>query len=167
VKASRQPDGSLLALRIQIEDEHEFENEAEFKGIVSDLTGSNPYTMTVAGHLVKTDAQTEISGTLANGVMVEVKGALQLDGTVLASRIKVEDQAEPVEVEFTAHITGTLPPGLIGTWTFDNGQIVTVTMSTLIDQSHGAVEVGALVEVKALKQPDNSLAAVRIQVEDQ
>ena len=167
VRAARQPDGSLLAIHIQIENEQEFENEVEFKGTVSDLTGTNPYTMTVAGHTVKTDSQTAISGTLANGVLVEVKGTLQSDGTVLASRIQVEDQAQPVEVEFTAHITGTLPPGLIGAWTFDNGQTVTVTASTLIDQSHGMIEVGALVEVKALRQPDNSLVAVQIRVEDQ
>ena len=167
VNAQRQSDGSLLAGKIKIEDQQEFENEVEFKGTISDLTGTNPYTMTVANHTVKTDAQTEISGTLVNGALVEVKGALQSDGSVLASRIKVEDQAQPVEVEFTAHITGTLPPGLIGAWTFDDGKTVTVTTSTLIDQSHGAVEVGALVEVKALRQPDDSLVAVRIKVEDQ
>ena len=42
VKATRQADGSLLATRIQIEDANEFENEAEFKGVVSDLTGTAP-----------------------------------------------------------------------------------------------------------------------------
>ncbi len=167
VSALRQSDGSLVAMKIKIDNEHEFENEVEFKGTISDLTGTGPYTMTIAGHAVKTDALTEISGTLANGVFVEVKGTLQADGTVLANQIKVEDQSQPVEVEFTAHITGTLPPGLTGAWTFDNGKTVTVTTSTLIDQSHGAVAVGALVEVKALKQPDNSLIAVRIKVEDQ
>ena len=166
VKAQRQLDGSLLAQTIKIESEHEFENEVEFKGTISDLTGSGPYTMTVANHTVKTDALTQINITLTNGALVEVRGQLQPDGSVLANSIRVEDQTEPIEVEFTARITGTLPAGLMGTWTFDNGQTVMVTASTLIDQSHGAVEVGARVEVKALKQPDNSLLAVRIKVED-
>jgi len=167
VNALRQSDGSLLARTIKIKNEHDLEHEVEFKGTISDLAGANPYTMTVAGHTVKTDTLTRIQGTLANGALAEVKGMLQLDGTVLASTIKVEDQTQPVEVEFTAHITGTLPPSLIGVWTFDNGKSVTVTLSSLIDQSHGAVAVGALVEVQALKQPDNSLVAVRIKVEDQ
>jgi hypothetical protein len=166
VKALRQPDGTLLAQTIKIESEHEFENEVEFKGTISDLIGTGPYTMTVANHTVKTDALTQINITLTNGALVEVRGQIQPDGSVLANSIKVEDQTEPVEVEFAAHITGTLPAGLIGTWTFDNGKTVTVTTSTLIDQSHGAVEVGARVEVKALKQPDNSLLAIRIKVED-
>jgi hypothetical protein len=166
VKALRQSDGSLLAQTIKIASEHEFENEVEFKGTISNLTGTGPYTMTVANHTVKTDALTQINITLTNSALVEVRGQLQPDGSVLANSLKVEDQAEPVEVEFTARITGTLPAGLIGTWTFDNGKTVTVTTSTLIDQSRGAVEVGARVEVKALKQPDNSLLAVRIKVED-
>jgi hypothetical protein len=166
VKAQRQPDGSLLAQTIKIESEHEFENEVEFKGTISDLTGTSPYTMTVANHTVKTDALTQINTTLTNGALVEVRGQLQPDGSVLASSIRVEDPTEPVEVEFTAHITGTLPAGFIGTWTFDNGKTVTVATSTLIDQSRGAAEVGARVEVKALKQPDNSLLAVRIKVDD-
>jgi hypothetical protein len=166
VKAQRQPDGSLLAIKIKLEDEHEFENEVEFKGLISDLTGTGPYTMTIVNHTVKTNAQTQINITLTNGMLVEVNGQLQPDGSVLASRITAEDQGAPVEVEFTARITGTLPAGFIGTWTFDNGKTVTVTTSTLIDQSRGAAEMGARVEVKALKQPDNSLLAIRIKVED-
>ncbi len=166
VKAMHQTDGSLLASRIKIEDASVFENEVEFKGTISNLTGTGPYTMTVANHTVKTDAQTQISGTLANGALVEVRGLLQTDGSVLASFIKVEDQAGPVEVKFIAHISGSLPTNLIGTWSFDNGQSVTVTTSTLIDQSRGAVAIGALVEVKAFRQPDNSLLAIRIKVED-
>jgi hypothetical protein len=98
VKALRQPDGSLLAQTIKIESEHEFENEVEFKGTISDLIGTGPYTMTVANHTVKTDALTQINITLTNGALVEVRGQLQPDGSVLANSIKVEDPTEPVEV---------------------------------------------------------------------
>jgi hypothetical protein len=89
---------------------------------------------------------------------------LQSDSSVLATRIHVENP-ENAELQFTAHITD-LPANFIGTWTFDNGQAVTVDANTLIDQSRGAAQAGALVEVKALKQADNSWLAVRIQVED-
>lgn len=164
VKAYRQPDNSLLAARVKIEDEGEFQNEAEFKGTISNLTGSGPYSMTVAGHSVTTDAQTVIDGALANGLFVEVSGSVQANGTVLAARIHIEDPVAD-ELQFTAHITA-LPANFIGTWTFDNGQTVTADANTLIDQSRGAAQVGALVEVKALKQAGNSWLAVRIQVED-
>jgi hypothetical protein len=168
VKATRQPNGSLLAGRIKIEDANEFENEAEFKGTLSNLTGSAPtFTMTVNTITVTTNSQTQISGTLANGVLVEVHGSTQPDGSVLASLIKVEHpEVEPIELEFTAHISGTLPPGLLGTWTFDNGRSVTVDAHTLIDQSRGLAAPGALAQVRAVKQPDNSWLAVRIKVEN-
>lgn len=168
VKAARQLDGTLLAKQIHLEDASEFENEAEFKGAVSNLTGSAPtFTMMVNNITVTTNSLTQISGTLANGVIVEVHGSTQPDGSVLATQIKVEQpEVEPVELEFTAHISGTLPPGLLGTWTFDNGKSVTVDAHTLIDQSHGLVAPGALVQVKAVKQPDNSYLAVRIKVEN-
>lgn len=164
VKAERQPDNSLLAVRVKIEDEGDFENEAEFKGVISDLTGSGPYSMQVAGHIVNTTAATVISGTLANGVLVEVYGALQPDNSVLATRIHVEDPVND-EVEFVSTIT-TLPANFIGTWTFGNGQTVTADANTLIDQSRGAAQAGASAEVKAVKQLDGTWLAVRIQVED-
>jgi hypothetical protein len=164
VKAHRQADNSLLAARVKIEDDGTFENEAEFKGVVSDLTGSGPYTMLVAGRTVTTDNRTVIDGALANGLFVEVGGSVQANGTVLAARIHIEDPANN-ELQFKAHITA-LPANLIGAWTFDNGQTVIADTNTLIDQSRGAAQVGALVEVKALKQADNSWLAVRIQVED-
>ena len=168
VKAARQLDGTLLARQIHVEDAAEFENEAEFKGVVSNLTGSAPtFTMMVSNITVTTNSLTQISGTLANGVIVEVHGSTQPDGSVLATQIKVEQpEAEPAELEFTAHISGTLPAGLLGTWTFDNGKSVTVDAHTLIDQSHGLVAPGVLVQVQAVKQPDNSYLAVRIKVEN-
>jgi len=168
VKAARQLDGTLLARQIHVEDAAEFENEAEFKGVVSNLTGSAPtFTMMVNTITVTTNSLTQISGTLANGVIVEVHGSTQPDGSVLATQIKVEQpEAEPAELEFTAHISGTLPAGLLGTWTFDNGKSVTVDAHTLIDQSHGLVAPGVLVQVQAVKQPDNSYLAVRIKVEN-
>jgi hypothetical protein len=164
VKADRQPDNSLLAVRIKIEDANEFENAAEFKGTISNLMGSGPYSMQVAGHTVTTDGATVISGTLANGALVEVHGTLQPDGSVLATQIKVEDPIND-ELEFTAHITA-LPADFIGAWTFDNGKTVTVDANTLIDQSRGAAQVGALAEVRAVKQLDGTWLAVRIQTED-
>lgn len=167
VKAYRQADGSLLAVRIKIKDNDNFEDEHEFKGLVSNLTGTDPYTFTVNGITVTTNALTQISGTLANGVKVEVHGALQADGSVLAARIKVEDDHDANhEQEFKATITALPVDGLIGEWQFSNGVTVTVDAATVINQSHGAAEVGVKVEVKALLQADGTWLAVRIKVEN-
>jgi hypothetical protein len=166
VKATQQSDGTLHADRIQTEDEGDFENEAEFKGTISYLTcAPGAYDMMVGDRHVTTDGATAIVGTLSNGAFVEVHGAVQLDGSVLADRIQVEDPVGlPDEKEFRSTIT-TLPAGFIGTWTFANGESVTVDASTVIDESRGPAQAGALAEVKAVKQ-GAQWVAVRIQIEN-
>ena len=167
VKAVQKAGGLLVALRIQIEDREEFENEAEFKGAISGLSGSAPaFTMTVNGITVITDADTQIDGALADGKFVEVSGSTQPDGSVLAKTIHVEDpQAPPDELEFRSTVTTLPASGFVGTWTFGNGESVTVDASTLIDESRGPAVAGAAVEVKAIKRGDAWLA-IRIQVEN-
>jgi hypothetical protein len=166
VKATQQADGTLHADRIQTEDEGDFENEAEFKGTISNLSGGpGAYSMLVGGTTVTTDGATVIMGTLSNGAFVEVHGTVQPGGSVLADRIQVEDPVGvPDEKEFRSTIA-TLPAGFIGTWTFANGESVTVDASTVIDESRGPAQAGALAEVKAVKQ-GAQWVAVRIQIEN-
>jgi len=167
VKATQLADGTLRADEIKIENEDEFENEAEFKGVISELAGSAPdLTMKVNDVTVTTNAGTTIIGTLADGVMVEVHGSTQPDGSVRATEVKVEDDpGAPAadEKQFTAHIETINAE--TGIWTFDNGESVRVDATTLIDESNGLAEIGALVEVKAIKQ-GSEWVAVKIQVED-
>ena len=166
VKATQHSDGTLHADRIKTEDANDFQNEAEFRGMVSNLTGApGAYDMQVGDRHVTTNGATVIVGTLSNGAFVEVHGAVQSDGSVLADRIQVEDPVGlPDEKEFRSTIA-TLPPGFIGTWTFANGESVTVDASTVIDESRGPAQVGALAEVKAVKQ-GVQWVAVRIQIEN-
>jgi hypothetical protein len=166
VKATQQADGTLHADRIKTEDAGEFENESEFKGTISNLTGApGAYDMQVGSQHVTTNGDTVIDGTLSDGVMVEVHGAVQPDGSVLADRIHVEDApGQPGEKEFRSTIAA-LPAGFIGTWTFANGESVTVNANTIIDESRGPAQVGALAEVKAVKQ-GALWVAVRIQIEN-
>ena len=100
VDAIIQADGSLLATKIKVEDDedddNQGENEVEFKGTIDSIT---PPTLMVSGRKVMTNGSTRIrSGdktiTLADlkpGEKVEVDGTKQADGSVLASKIKVED----------------------------------------------------------------------------
>jgi hypothetical protein len=98
VEGTQQPDGSILASEIKTEDENEgpdVENEVELRGAVSAISGAD---LTVAGHLVHTNAMTSFDGDGASSLadikvnaVVEVRGSLETDGSILASRVKLDD----------------------------------------------------------------------------
>src|SRR5207244_8429665 len=54
-------------------------------------------------------------------------------------------------------------PGFIGDWTV-GGRTVHVSAATVINTEHGAVAVGATVEVHGTQQADGSINAARIEV---
>ncbi len=155
VKGVLQADGSVLALRIHVEKPEEARPEIEFKGTVEEIL---PNGYRVSGHTVLITDTTRIDGPIAVGTLVEVKGILQADGTVLALRIHVEDKEEQEEVEFKGAVEEILADGYRIA-----GRVVRVDASTRID---GAIAVGAWVEVKGFLQSDGSVRAVRIHLED-
>jgi hypothetical protein len=99
VEGNQQPDGRVLARKIEAENEDEDEVEAEFTGTIESIT---PPTLRVSSQTVVTDARTVIElhdkqGHLSDlkvGMKAEVKGRRQADGRVLAERIKTEDEDE-------------------------------------------------------------------------
>ncbi|RMF62102.1 MAG: hypothetical protein D6743_12640, partial [Calditrichaeota bacterium] len=172
VKAFRQADGSLLAVRIKIEDE--FKSKIEVKGAIQDLTAS---TITVFNTTFDVDSTTLILDhqknplTLADlqvGMIVEVKGVVRDGANPLAERIKVEEH-EANEVEVNAAIDSLdTDAGMV----YAGGQAFLVDDHTIIEDaqkqplSFGDLSVGQMVEIKARRQPDGSLLALRIKVED-
>jgi hypothetical protein len=101
VKGATQPDGSVMASRVQLEDDDVAEpepgdqNETEFTGSVAAVTGSCPaLSFSVGGRSVKSTSSTEFKdgscGDVKSGVMLEVKGTAEKDGSVTASRLKFE-----------------------------------------------------------------------------
>jgi hypothetical protein len=105
VHGVRQADGSLLASRIEAEDDDDETNnrgpnpgnsEQRFTGSVSGVGGACPaITFMVRGNKVATNGSTRFDdtscGRVANSMTVEVRGLRQTDGSVLASRVKRED----------------------------------------------------------------------------
>ena len=96
IKGRRQPDGSLLATLIKIEDF--FQDEIEVKAIIDSL-GSD--YIALAGHVFNVNAQTAVFNNqnlpiafsdLTVGQIVEVRGDRLPNGSLLATRIKIEDQ---------------------------------------------------------------------------
>jgi len=97
VKGTRQTDGSVLATRVKAEkneNEDEDKNEVEVKGSLgAPKTGTCPsISFNVGTQKVSTNGATEFRDTtcaaLAVGDQVEVKGAKQSDGSVLARRVE-------------------------------------------------------------------------------
>lgn len=94
VKGRRQADGSLLAAGVEFE--HEDEDETRVNGVVSGLSGTCPaVTFSVAAAMrITTTAMTRFDrgcSAVQNGRRVEIRGVRQSDGSIVASRVKMED----------------------------------------------------------------------------
>jgi len=92
VEGIRQPDGSIVAKKIEAED-----GPDEVEGKISELsgTGSCPsLTFKVGTTTVTTSASTTFSGVtcaaLANGTEVEVEGTKQANGSIAAASVKLD-----------------------------------------------------------------------------
>ncbi|MDW8183894.1 MAG: DUF5666 domain-containing protein [Anaerolineae bacterium] len=156
VKGFLQGDGSILAREIRVKRAPK-STRVEFKGTVEEVL-SDGYR--IAGIRVVVTATTQIDGPITVGTFVEVKGVFQPDGSVLAFRIRVE-RPKPAggEIEFKGTVEAILSNGYQV-----SGRTVVVTTTTQID---GPITVGTFVEVKGIVQPDGTVLALRIHIEDQ
>jgi hypothetical protein len=146
-------------------DDHEFELHGQIESMpASGLVGD----WTVGGRTVHVSASTRVDqehGAAVVGAMVEVKGSERADGSVDAAEIEVMSSPGSGGTENEIHgMIEQLPAsGFVGDWVV-SGRAVRVTSSTVIEQEHGAVAVGATVEVHGISQTDGSLEATRIEV---
>ncbi|MFQ5570328.1 MAG: DUF5666 domain-containing protein, partial [Rhodothermales bacterium] len=170
IRGERDGDGVLRATRIKIEDQDE--DEVEVTGAIEQI-GTD--SLVVAGILFVVDENTQVLdddnqpisfADLVVGMIVEVEGDVQPDGTVVARKIKIEDQDED-EVEVTGTIEEIGADHLVVagiTFFVDENTIILddddqpLTFADLIE--------GMLVEVQAERQADDSLLATEIEVED-
>jgi Domain of unknown function (DUF5666) len=99
VRGTSEASGSVLANRLTIEDDAVAEQEIEFSGTISSISGSGPgATLVVAGRTVLTNASTVVRrrgdpvgfDRIRVGQRAEIKG-VQQGGTVLATRITLDD----------------------------------------------------------------------------
>lgn len=95
VHGQRQADGSVLATRIEAEEEDNGPR-TDIEGVVSGLTGQCPaIVFTVQGTRVTTTGATSFRdmscAAVADGMRVKLRGQRQADGSILASRVEEED----------------------------------------------------------------------------
>lgn len=162
VKGAKQPNGSVVASEVETENGH---SKVEVEGDVSGLGGACPnLTFMVNGTAVTTNNSTDFEDGSCSGIQnntrVEVEGLKQPDGSVLASQVEIE------EVKLEGMVAGL--SGVCPNLTFTvNGSPVTTNSSTKFDEGHCAdVQNGEEVEVKGLRQPNGSVLARKIEVDD-
>ncbi len=174
VEAVRQDDGSLLATMIKVDLEDAIDGEVEAEGVIVDLTSNS---LVVDGLTFFIDENTEVLNSedelisfevLSVGTFVEVKGQLQEDGSILAERIKVEqDEEKEDEVEICGPIDAITETSI----TVTGIEFLIDSETEIIDDDDLAIslqglQVGAIVEVKGEYRSDGLLWAIKIKLEE-
>jgi uncharacterized protein (TIGR03437 family) len=172
ITGTRQNDGSFLASQIEVKlNPNNIPLAVRFTGKVETLPGTTGQIgdWKISGRTVKVTAQTRIRPNLdviKAGVEVEVVGTRQGDGPINAASIEVEDAntTNPAFIRFFGQIKA-LPAAasFIGEWDVD-GKKVVVAATTKLSQEHGAIAIGAFVEVQGSRQLDGKIAASSIEV---
>ncbi len=165
VKAMQNSDGTLYALRIKVESDGNDQEmpEVRWEGALEAMNGN---VWTVAGRTVMVDARTRLIteyGPMEVGAYVEVKARQQADGTLWAERIetKLQENSGQTEVEFNGQIQAMNAD----MWQIGGFEVM-VDANTVIDEREGPAQMGAYADVKAVRQTDGTLYAVRIHIED-
>jgi uncharacterized Zn ribbon protein len=168
VKGTRQTDGSVLATRVKVE-----KQEVELKGsVAAPKTGTCPsISFNVGSQKVSTNASTEFRdktcAALAVGDQVEVKGARQADGSVLATRVEAEENEDENENKGEVELKGSLAAksGTCPSISFNVGsqKVSTNSATEFRDSTCAALAVGDQVEVKGTKQSDGTVLARRVE----
>lgn len=149
----------------------------EFKGLVEARPSGNVGVWRIAGQEVVVDAATrfnERKGPAAVGTQVEVKGFRTADGRLLASRIKVDDDAgqpgstpqpgSTTLIKWRGVIEAMPAGGLQGVWQVA-GRTFTVTAATQLKNPAGSYALGVFVKVHGLQTADGSIAAHEVELE--
>jgi len=175
----QQQDGAIYAVRIHIQND-EGGGAVELSGAIGALTGSCPQvSFTLKGSRVATGTSTTFTGAgcvaLKNGVEVEVKATKQSDGTVLATKVWVEEEKKDTPYNGSGTIgslSGSCPVTsfMLSPTTITSGSTVKIyTNSATVFSGAGCAGLknGVKVEVKGTTQADGVVLATKVTVEEQ
>ncbi|HMB89616.1 MAG TPA: DUF5666 domain-containing protein, partial [Rhodothermales bacterium] len=170
IRGENDASGTLTATRIEVEDDGS--EEVRVTDVIEALESSS---LTVAGLFFEVNSATEIEdaegqdipfSSLGVGMTVEARGERALNGTITATRIRVEDDgAEDVEVTGFIEELGASSLTVAGT-TFE------VNAATEIeDENSNAIpfadlDIGMQVEVRGEQPLNGPLVATRIEIVD-
>ena len=175
VQADNRGDGTYLASRVKSEDGPGNENEIEITGYVTEV---GAVSFVIKGSTFYVDANTVYRGRHGNpfsfeqievGLLLEVKGAAQANGDLLALRVKTEDDENQHggELEITALIDSKTSNSIVlGQYEFFVDAQTVILNHERMPITFADLNIGDRVEVKAYRQLDSSYLAVRIKLED-
>ncbi len=110
---------------------------------------------------------TLILGTPAVDLLAQAGAALQVDGSLLALRLKVsakEPEGQRQPVAFDGEVESLPAKGLVGQWTV-SGKQVTVSSATAINQAKGLAVVGSKVHVVGWQAGERVIATLIVVLE--
>ncbi len=128
----------------------------EFEGVLESLRES---TWVVGGVTVTISPITVIRGTPALGLVAEVQGVLQSDGSVGAEQVIIRGPSPALQID----VAGLVEDIEATRWVV-GGTMLYIDDQTLIDDTRAAAEVGMWAEVRAVRRQDASLLASRIRL---
>jgi hypothetical protein len=164
-------EGALLASEIKVEETSlEGGDDSERSGLISGLastTGCPVLTFTIGTTTIKTSAATVFEdvtcSALANGAAVEVDGVLQADGSILATKVELEDDDDGVKVEGEVSVLSNVGSCPVVSFTIGSKQITTSASTTFEDVTCAALVNGLDVEVKGVVQSNGSILATKVE----
>jgi len=155
VKGIRLPYDTVLARSIKVVVAGAYA-EVEFEGAIEGLSDT---TWIVNGITVAINVATVVRGVPELGLIAEVQGILQPDGSVLAQSITVKGPGITPQVD----IEGVVEKIDAKYWVIA-GTTVYVDARTFIDDSRAPAEVGMWAQARALRRLDGTLLAQRIRL---
>ncbi len=179
IKAERQPDGSYLARKIQLEDYDDDYLKMELEGFIQEV---GPDYIMVNYMQIFVDSSTVIEADddsllqfsdLQVNMYVEVKAIRRMDGTLLAKKIEVkreDDYSDEFEIKGPIDDLGIDSTGT--QYIVVHGITFLINNQTEIKSKHHApltfndLSVGMVVEVEAVLQADGSYLAKEIKVKE-
>jgi DNA-binding transcriptional regulator of glucitol operon len=172
VQGKTRSDNTVDAEEIDVKEAAENDAEVKFQGTVETIPGTPGFTgdWRVGGRTIHVSSSTRIQtedGPVAVGAFVEIEGMPRTDGSMDASKIEVKSNVNGGDGhDDLKGAIESLPstPGFVGDWKV-SGRTVHVTVATVIDQEHGPVAVGALIEVKGTIRVDGSIDATKIEIQ--
>jgi len=161
VKGLQQEDSSILALKVEYEEDDQDSNKVELKGTV-DASFDTSEEFTVNGHLIITNAATEYEGgsssDLAPGVKVEIKGHQSESGTILAIKIEFDSDDDESEIEGVIDTFTSFEEFTIGEFTINTNANTEFKNGTKDDLAQGVN-----VEVKGNLTDSHTMLAIKIE----
>jgi primosomal replication protein N len=165
-------DGTLTASKIELEDEDDDDDMGE-AGMRFELRGTveaiGAGSWTVSGQVLLVISTTEIDEGIVVGSQVKVEGFVGQDGSFTALEIKSgfddhgEDEDDDATDDTEFRLRGTVESIGEASWTI-GGLAFLVTADTEIDDE---IAVGSSVNVEAFVNPDGTLTAHEIELEDE